>query len=160
MRNTSSQHPFSPACMCFQGTVVHEQDFLAFSRLQNCSVLCCSARVPFILIVIQFFVSRADIIDTLDNTASPFWECRLVAPLLAKHALFVQCYSCMDGSTKLVCNAQSHVCACFGFEAPLGFIVTRQCPWKCCRRQGTVSGAGRERAENQRWKNVARGKER
>lgn len=55
----------------------------------------CPARALCIPVMIQCFVSRPNIIATLDNT-SPFWAWQAAAPLLGEHGPFVQRYSRMD----------------------------------------------------------------
>lgn len=95
MGNPLSQPPFPSSVCVFKA----QPRVLGHYQASDFSAVHCPARALCIPVMIQCFVSRPNIIATLDN-ASPFWAWQTAAPLLAEHGPFVQCYPRMDRPTE------------------------------------------------------------
>lgn len=143
--------PLFPVLYVFSRHSWAEPRLLGHYWASDFSAVHCPARVLCTPVMIQCFVSRANIIATLDNTG-PFWEWQTAAALLGEHGPFVQRYSRMDRPTS---RGATHKATSV---LPLALQLRRApCTMPAALgmppRAGGQAGGWREAAGKQRGKN-------
>lgn len=137
--------PLFPALYVFSRHSWAELRLLGHYQASDFSAVHCRARALCIPGMIQCFVSRANIIATVDNTG-PFWEWQTAAALLGERGPFVHCYSRMDGATERPGgDAQSHLCAALALQlpgAPCTVPAALGMPPRAGAGQGLAGGSG------------------